>query len=124
MTALPDGGAARDSRGNRAERRVSVEGRAWTVRDVVSGPFRNVAWHWRLRPGPWALREDGVAGPAATLRVQADAPFALELIAGWESPAYGRIRRVPVLRLRAAAPIRCMNTTIALPAEGPADAAG
>jgi hypothetical protein len=56
--------------------------------------------------------------------VAADAPLALDLITGWESPGYGRIRRAPVLRIRAAAPIRCVTTTIALPPEGQADAAG
>ncbi|PWS38795.1 heparinase [Falsiroseomonas bella] len=124
ITALPDGAAAQDSRGNRTERRIAVEGRVWTVRDVVSGPFRTVSWHWRLRPGPWALREDGVASPHACLRIQADAKVALDLILGWESPDYGRIRRVPVLRVSAAAPIRRVTTTIDLPAEGLADAAG
>jgi hypothetical protein len=124
MAALPDGAESRDARGNRTERRIAVVGRAWTVRDVVRGPFRAVAWHWRLRPGRWSLRDDGAEGPDGRITVQADAPVALDLVAGWESPGYGRIRRVPVLRLSAAAPIRCVTTTITLPAEGQADAAG
>ncbi|WP_240791286.1 heparinase II/III family protein [Roseomonas sp. AR75] len=123
MAALPDGAVARDSRGNRTERRIAVAGRAWTVADRLRGPFRSVAWHWRLLPGDWTLHADGITGPAATLRAQADAPFACELLTGWESPGYGRIRRVPVLRIRADAPIRDVTTTITLHAEAAADAA-
>jgi hypothetical protein len=124
MTALGDGAVSRDSRGNRTERRIAVTGRTWTLRDGVSGPFRAVAWHWRLPPGRWALHADGVAGRHGRIGVAADARLALDLITGWESPGYGRIHRVPVLRICAAAPIRCVTTTIALPPEGQADAAG
>jgi hypothetical protein len=124
VTALPDGAVAVDARGFRTERRLRRDDRCWIVEDRLSGAFRSVAWHWRLRPGAWALHPDGVAGPAARIRVQADAPHRLDLVAGWESPAYGRICRVPVLRVRAAAPIRCVTTSIVLPARGSADAAG
>ena len=44
MRSIPDGGALRDSRGNRVARSVLLEGgRRWGVEDRLSGPFRAVA---------------------------------------------------------------------------------
>ncbi|WP_236038247.1 hypothetical protein [Belnapia arida] len=54
-------------------------------------------------------------GPFARLRLAADAPLALALEAGVESPAYGVIRPVPVLVARLAAPARRVETVIEVP---------
>jgi hypothetical protein len=116
---LPDGAEARDARGNRQARRLRAAGRAWTVEDALSGPFRRVALHWRLSPGAWRLTAEGVEGPAARISVTADAPLRLALVQGWESPGYGRIAPVPVLRVEAEAPVRRIATRIALPEGGP-----
>ena len=112
---LPDGAALRDARGNGVARRLRAEGRRWIVEDSLSGPFRHVAWHWRLVPGAWTATARGAAGPAATIEVAADAPLSVALAGGWESPAYGAIVPVPVLRVVAAAPVRRVTTTIRLP---------
>ncbi len=111
---LPEGGWMRDHRGNRQERRVRLEGRLCRVEDRLSGPWRQAALRWRLAPGPWRLMGDGVEGPLARLRLVADAPLALALEAGIESPAYGVIRPVPVLVARLAAPARWVETVIAI----------
>ncbi|MBX9698669.1 MAG: heparinase II/III-family protein, partial [Acetobacteraceae bacterium] len=108
----------RDCSGNRHERRVLAAGRCWTVEDRLAGPFRQVALRWRLCPGAWRLTDDGVAGPAATLRVTADAPLSLRLAEGWESPAYGALRAVPVLVVTAAAPVSRIVTAVMLPPAG------
>lgn len=116
LTLLPEGAALRDRRGNRQARSLAVQGRAWTVTDRFGGPFRRLALHWRLADGLWTLLADGVAGPAARLTISADAPFTLRLESGWVSPAYGAIRRAPVLVVEAAAPVACIVTRIDLPA--------
>jgi hypothetical protein len=74
-----------------------------------------VAWHWRLCPGDWRLTAVGAEGPAAAITVSADAPFRCSLGAGWESPAYGVIRQVPLLRVVADATASRVATCIRLP---------
>jgi hypothetical protein len=113
---LPDGAWTRDHRGNRHARAVRREGRAWLVEDRLSGPFVQVALRWRLAPGEWRATPDGAAGPSARLGVAADAPLSCALEAGWESPAYGAVRAVPVLVARGAAPVSRLLTRIELPA--------
>jgi len=110
-----EGAALRDRRGNGVERAVAVAGRSWTVTDRLSGPFREVAWHWRLSPGAWRIGAGEVAGPAARLRFEADAPLRLALLPGWESAEYGAIGPVPVVRVAAAAPVGWMRLTVDLP---------
>jgi hypothetical protein len=112
---LPEGGWLRDHRGNRQERRVRLEGRCCRVEDRLAGPWRQAALSWRLAPGAWRLTANGVEGPFGRLRLAADAPLALALEAGVESPAYGVVRPVPVLVARLAAPARRVETVIALP---------
>jgi hypothetical protein len=112
---VPDGAALRDARGNRVTRSIGVAGRVWTVEDRLAGPFRRVAWHWRLCPGPWRVTAHGATGPAATLEIAGDAACDITLTDGWESPAYGVIAPAPVLRVVAAAPVTRMTTTIRLP---------
>ncbi|MGG5812546.1 heparinase II/III domain-containing protein [Falsiroseomonas sp. CW058] len=115
LRPLPDGAALRDAHGNRQQRRVRAEGRCWTVEDRLSGPFRTVALRWRLPPDAWRLTGTGLAGPRARILVTADAPLRLSLRQGWESPAPGRIRAVPVLVAEAAAPVGTIVTRILLP---------
>jgi hypothetical protein len=112
---LPQGGWLRDSRGNRHQRLVRVQGREWRVEDSIAGPFRALALRWRLAPGLWRLRPDGADSPAASLTVTADAPLDLTLEPGWESPAYGEVVPAPVLVARMAAPVSRLLTIVALP---------
>lgn len=120
---LPDGGRMTDWRGNRQTRRLARQGRTWLVEDEVSGPFRHLVLRWHLAPGAWALRADGVEGPAGRLRIEADAPLSLALAEGLHSPAYGRAEPAPVLEARLAAPVSRLRTRIDLPPAGkPADA--
>jgi hypothetical protein len=114
LDLLPDGALRRDADGNRQARRVAVAGRAWTITDEVAGPFRRLALRWRLAPGAWRLLRDGVEGGPGRLRVTADAPLALRLERGWESPRYGTIIAVPVLVVEAARPISRIVTVIML----------
>jgi hypothetical protein len=114
LRALPDGAARRDAQGNHTMRVVRAEGRRWTVDDRLAGPFRAVAWHWRLSPGPWRLTGRGVEGPAATIEVVGDAPVSVALAEGWESAGYGAIAPAPVLRVGADAPVSRVTTTIRL----------
>lgn len=119
-TGLLRGGAGamlRDHRGNHQARRVlhDAAGRSWTVEDRVGGGFRTLALRWRLPPGEtWSATQDGATGPGARVAVTADAPLALALEQGWESPAYGLVRQVPVLVARAAAPVSRLTTQILL----------
>ena len=115
--ALPDGGWLRDWRGRRHERRVRAEGRRWVVADRLGGPFREAVLRWRLAPGAWRALPDGVEGPAARLRITADAPFACALEPGWESPAYGVVRPTPVLVVRVRSPVTNLKTVIDLSAQ-------
>jgi hypothetical protein len=115
LRPLDDGAALRDARGNAVRRIIGGEGRCWMVEDRLAGPFRDVAWHWRLAPGPWRLTATGAEGPAAAISVMADAPLAFALVPGWESAAYGAIAPAPVLRVAAVAPVRHVTTTIRLP---------
>ncbi|WP_241671428.1 heparinase II/III domain-containing protein [Dankookia rubra] len=115
MGVLPDGALLRDRRGRRHARRVRAEGRRWVVEDRIGGPFREAALRWRLAPGPWRARPDGVAGPAARLRVTADAPIQCALEPGWESPGYGEVRPAPVLVVRVRRPVTNLTTVIELP---------
>ncbi|WP_431271447.1 heparinase II/III domain-containing protein [Dankookia sp. P2] len=113
--ALPDGAWLRDRRGRRHERRVAVQGRRWVVEDRVGGRFATAVLRWRLAPCAWRILPDGVVGPAATLRVTADAPLGCALEQGWESPGYGQIRPVPVLVVRVQQPVTNLTTVIDLP---------
>jgi hypothetical protein len=117
--AIPDGAKTRDWRGNRHARRIECRGRLWRVEDQIGGGFRRLALRWRLCPGDWQRIADGVESAKARITLSADAPFSLELIRGWESPAYGRVEPAPVLELRANRPIRRIFTEIALPKMGP-----
>jgi len=114
--ALPAGGWIRDHRGNRQAREVAVAGRRWRVTDRVAGPFRHLALRWRLAPAAWRLTADGAESPLARLVLVADAPLALTLEQGWESPAYGVVRPAPVLAARAVAPVGRIVTEVNLPA--------
>ena len=116
--AIPDGAKTRDWRGNRHARRIEYRGRLWRVEDRVGGDFQRLALRWRLCPGDWRRIPDGVESAKARISINADAPFALELIRGWESPAYGRVEPAPVLELRANRPIGRIFTDIALPKMG------
>ncbi|MBP0493980.1 heparinase II/III domain-containing protein [Pararoseomonas indoligenes] len=109
---LSDGAATRDSRGNRHARRVRPREGRWIVEDRVSGPFRAIALRWHLAPGPWRLEDGVLDGPAARIALSADAPLRLSLEEGWESPAYGAVRPIPVLVARAAAPVGMITTQI------------
>jgi hypothetical protein len=119
LGTVPGGAWTRDHAGNRTERRVSAEGRDWIIEDRLAGPFRQVAWHWRLPPGDWRLAADGVAGAAARITICADAPLSLRLAEGWESPAYGALRPVPILVVAGAAPLSRLLTRVTLPAGAP-----
>lgn len=116
--AIPDGARTRDWRGNRHARRIECRGRLWRVEDQVAGDFRRLALRWRLGPGDWHRIPDGIESPKARITLAADAPFSLEIIKGWESPAYGRVEPAPVLELRANRPVRRVFTEIALPRVG------
>ncbi|MBP0462316.1 heparinase II/III-family protein [Roseomonas sp. PWR1] len=111
-TALPDGAAMTDHRGCRHERRFDLGARRLAVRDRISGPFARAVLRWRLGPGPWRATADGAEGPRARIRLSADAPCAIRLAEGWESPAYGVVRPAPVLELVAAAPVGCLTTRV------------
>ena len=109
---LPDGGVVRDARGNRHARRVVPGVGAWRVEDRVSGPFRHLALRWHLARGEWHLTAAGARRGAVELVLSADAPLALSLEEGWESAAYGEVRRAPVLVARARAPVSAVLTEI------------
>lgn len=118
MAAVAEGAAVTDRFGNHHRREIAVEGRVWTVTDTLRGPFRRLAFHWRLPPGPlagpWELRPDGVVGAALSIRIAADAPLSLRLEPGWESAGYGSVRPAPVLMARLAAPVSRVVTTLDL----------
>ncbi|WP_052402184.1 heparinase II/III family protein [Muricoccus aerilatus] len=110
--ALPDGAAMRDFRGNRHARRVVPGAAEWRVEDEVSGPFRWIALRWHLAPGIWRVVEGGVQGGGIGLDISADTPLDLRLEEGWESPAYGEVRPIPVPVARARAPVSRVLTVI------------
>jgi hypothetical protein len=123
LSALPDGAvrrdAARPGRGRPGQaRQVAVAGRCWTVTDRLSGRFAQATLRWRLPPGPWRLLADGATDGTIRIAIQAgpaDAPLALCLEPGWESPAYGQIGRAPVLRIEAGGAVATLVTRIDLP---------
>jgi len=101
VLALPDGAALANRRGNRHARRVAREGRRLIVEDALSGPFRSAVLRWRLGgPGPWRRTEAGAEAPGTTLTLTADRPLSLTVEAGWDSPAQGVARPIPVLAAR------------------------
>jgi hypothetical protein len=67
---------------------------------------------WRLAPRDWRATADGAASEGIALAVTADAPLRIALVQGWESPAYGEVRPVPVLEATAAAPVGRMRTVL------------
>ena len=115
MTGLADGAARRDRDGNHHLRRVACQGRSWTITDEVAGPFRRASLRWRLPAGTWRLAGNRVAQDGTHLAIEADAPVALRLEQGWESPAYGRIQAATILVAEARAPVSRIRTLILLP---------
>jgi hypothetical protein len=111
---LPDGAWLRDWRGRRHARRIRAEGSGWVVEDRLGGPYREAVLRWRLAPGEWRLRPDGVEGERARLRIAADGPLRCGLEPGWESPDYGRVRPAPVLAARFGGETRRLTTRIEL----------
>jgi hypothetical protein len=118
LATLPDGAALRDRHGNRHQRRIRAEGRAWTIEDRVAGPFQQLALRWRLGPGRWQRTADGVVAVGIRIAVTADAPLRLSLQGGWQSPAYGQAERCPILVIQAAAPVTVLRTRLRLPDAG------
>jgi hypothetical protein len=117
LDALPDGAARRDGTGQRQARQVAVGGRCWTVTDRLSGRFGTAALRWRLPPGPWRLQAGGATDGTIRIAVVAEpagVQLALRLEAGWESPAYGRIRGGTVLRIEAGAGTTTIVTRVLL----------
>lgn len=112
---LPDGAWVTDHRGRRHAREIAAEGRAWTVRDAISGPFREAVLRWRLAPGEWARTENGVAGPWGRIEVTGDGPLRHRLITGEESLAYGQATPAPVLEVAAGPTVARLTTRITLP---------
>ncbi|MFN6954887.1 MAG: heparinase II/III family protein [Acetobacteraceae bacterium] len=101
VDALPDGAALTDRRGNRHARRVALEDGRLVVEDALSGPFRAAVLRWRLGgPGPWRATATGAEAPGVSLALSADGPFGLALEPGWDSPAQGVVRGIPVLAAR------------------------
>ena len=96
---LPDGAWLRDHRGRTQAREVFAEPWGFRVEDRIGGPFAQAVLRWRLAPDDWHLTEDGVAGPAATIRIAADGPFVLRFLGGVESLAYGQASALPVLEV-------------------------
>jgi hypothetical protein len=113
LRPLPDGAVSRDANGHSHRRRVAHHGRIWHVLDEVDGRFAALAIRWRLGPGHWQATPTGANGPAFIM-MTADAPLAVSLEPGWESPAYGEVRPCTVLVARAAAPVRRIETRIVL----------
>lgn len=111
---LPMGAAIRDHHGNRQAREIRAADGVWTVEDRLTGPFRAALLRWRLAPGDWEARPDGVTGPQARLRIVADAPVACRLAEGVAAPAYGRLVPAPVLEVRVRAPVSRITTEIRL----------
>jgi hypothetical protein len=97
---------------DRHDRTVAVAGDTWTVTDRLAP---GATLRWRLPPGTWLRRSDGVEGAAAALGVSADGPVDLRLAQGWDSPRYGERQRIPVLTVRLTGSTRCVVTRIRLP---------
>ncbi len=112
---LADGAWTRDRYGNRHARRLRVEQGQWIVTDQLDGGFRHAVLRWRLAPGEWHLRPDGVAGPLACLRITADTGFRCRLRRGFESLHYGSASPLPVLEVWLPAPVTTVTTRISLP---------
>jgi hypothetical protein len=112
---LPEGAWLRDSRGNRHERVLRIEGRRWRVEDRLSGPFRLAVLRWRLAPAVWRATSDGAESPLARLRITADAPLDCRLEPGWESPGYGAMHQATLLVARVHAPVHRIESEILLP---------
>ncbi|MDW8443539.1 MAG: hypothetical protein RML45_03915 [Acetobacteraceae bacterium] len=67
---------------------------------------------WHLSPGLWRRTGAGVVGPTGVVTVRADGEVALALTDGWESPCYGRRRRLPVFEIRCGAATRSVVSAI------------
>lgn len=113
--ALPDGGWLRDHRGRRHAREISAQGRVWTVRDSLSGPYRAAVLRWRLAPGTWIATERGVAGPWGRIEVTGDVPLQRGLVQGEESLAYGAATPLPILEVSMGPGPARLETLITLP---------
>ena len=114
ISPLELGAALCDRRGNATSREIRVNGHEWALVDRLRGPFRRVAWHWRLGPGAWRLTADGVACETAAVSVKGDAPLRLSLRRGCESPAYNTVTPCQMLLVEARSPISRMDTCIRL----------
>lgn len=111
LRALETGPGSLRAACDRHDRTVTVVGRIWTVTDRLAA---GATLRWRLPPGTWLRRHDGVESAAAAITVAADGPVDLRLGQGWDSPRYGVRERIPVLALRLGAPTRTVTTRIRL----------
>jgi len=94
-----------DSFGARHCRRLSLSRGILRVVDQVSGFRSHAVLRWRLRPGDWALEEDGASLGAEKVTVRSESTFArLELVEGWESQHYLERTALPVLEVECQSP--------------------
>lgn len=93
--------AYQDSWGNFHARMVTVDNRRVIVTDAIRGKFEQAILRWRLIPGGWIMRADGVELPGAVrITVRLDTgPQHPKIMMMEESLLYHKTETVPVLHM-------------------------
>jgi hypothetical protein len=111
LRALETGPGTLRAACDRQDRTLAVTGDIWTITDRLAP---GATLRWRLAPGTWLRRPDGVESAVAAIAIAADGPADLRLGQGWDSPRYGTRERIPVLTLRLGATTRVVTTRLRL----------
>jgi hypothetical protein len=92
-------GAYKDFRGNRHQRTVEWHENTWTIKDLLSGPFKNAEIRFHLMSGPYRIEAYRAIAPWGTVEVE---PFdcQISMTSEFESLYYWEKQPVNLLVVR------------------------
>lgn len=89
-----------DYRGNYHNRKVQLTNRVLVVKDTVSGFKEKAVLRWRLNPGKWEKKQDGITNGRHFIKISSSVEIRrIELTNGRESLYYYNETEVPVLEI-------------------------
>lgn len=80
-------------------RSFTLNNKSLTVDDHIDGFNTRAVLRWRLKPGNWILKKDGVECGVHKIKINSEVAFDIKLINGFESRYYSERTEIPVLQV-------------------------